>query len=121
MDYFIRATQQDWPDFLQLAVTLGILSVDEDGKEYAHGWDYIGLVYKPTGETVIVEGMETPLTAPVLAPDGQPYMHANLRTAQNLSELAEAHGVSLADFYAYILTDAEGNPTQPNTPARVFF
>ena len=116
--YYLRSTTTDWPDFLQLAVTLGILSLDEDGKPHAHGWDFIGPVYKPTGETVIVEGMETPLTAPVLAPDGQPYIHANLRTSQNLSELAEAHGV---DLYAYILTDVDGNPTQPNHPARVFF
>lgn len=128
--YFLRATTTDWPGLLSLGVLLGEITIGEDGKPYGPGFvvvNHNGWVYKPTGETVVVDGETVELTAPVLGPDGQPYMHANLRTGQNLgekaAELAESHpelAAALSDLGKYFLLDEEGKPRAPNNPAWVF-
>lgn len=136
MDYFIRATQQDWPELLNLGVLLGEITIGEDGKPHGPGFvivNHNGYVYKPTGETAVVspngevEGETVELTAPVLGPDGLPYMHANLRTSQNLgekaAELAASHpelAVALSNLGKYFLLNEEGKPRAPAQPAWVF-
>lgn len=128
--YYLRSTQADWPELLQLGVLLGELHVGEGGKHYGPGFvvvNHNGYVYEPTGETVVVEGETVALTAPVLAPDGLPYMHANLRTAQNLgekaAELAQQYpelAAALSNLGKYFLLDEDGKPRAPNNPHGVF-
>jgi hypothetical protein len=97
-DYYLRSTTADWPELLNLGVLLGEISIDEQGNPHGNGFvvvNHTGHVYKPTGETAVVDGETVALTAPVLAPDGQPYMHANLRTTQDL-------GATVAGKIAYL-------------------
>jgi hypothetical protein len=128
--YYLRSTTTDWPELLNLGVLLGEITIGEDGNPYGPGFvvvNHNGYVYKPTGETAIVEDETVELTAPVLGPDGLPYMHANLRTSQNLgekaAELAESHpelAEALSNLGKYFLIDEEGKPRTPANPAWVF-
>jgi hypothetical protein len=128
--YYLRSTTTDWPELLNLGVLLGEIQLDEQGNPHGPGFvvvNHNGHVYKPTGETAIVEGETVELTAPVLGPDGLPYMHANLRTSQNLgekaAELAESHpelAEALSNLGKYFLIDEEGKPRTPANPAWVF-
>jgi hypothetical protein len=128
--YYLRSTTTDWPELLNLGVLLGEITIGEDGNPYGPSFvvvNHNGYVYKPTGETAIVEGETVELTAPVLGPDGLPYMHANLRTNQNLgekaAELAESHpelAEALSNLGKYFLIDEEGKPRTPANPAWVF-
>jgi hypothetical protein len=84
-------------------------------------------VYRPTGETVVVDGIETALTEPVRDAQGNLYWHANLRTTIDLRERAEAKAASnpelaeaLADLDRYFVTDESGQPKVPNEPAMVW-
>jgi hypothetical protein len=67
-----------------MGIALGVLA-EYEGKVYGingcawHEPNGDGVVYKPTGETALVDGIETALQAPVLDDDGNPYWHANLR------------------------------------------
>lgn len=120
-DYFIRCTQSDKPELYRLAEALGqVLLNPETGTYSGPGWVDIGPIYRGTGEFVTVDGVETELTAPVLAPDGQPYHHANLRTSDDLRALAEAAGIPVVDLGRFFVVDEEGNPTTPKQPAVVF-
>jgi hypothetical protein len=58
--------------------------------------DIIGKVYKPTGEIIEQDGIESPVMAPV------PGYHANLRV--------------MCDFDAELLAEVTINP--PNNPSR---
>jgi hypothetical protein len=129
--YYLRSTTTDWPELLNLGVLLGEIQLDEQGNPHGPGFvvvNHNGYVYKPTGETVTDEDDNTiELTAPVLGPDGLPYMHANLRTSQNLgekaAELAESHpelAEALSNLGKYFLIDEEGKPRTPANPAWVF-
>lgn len=130
-NYFLRSTQADKANLLALGVLLGVLA-EHEGSHYATAGDFIilnddGKVYRPTGETVVIDGIETALTAPVLDDQGQPYWHANLRTTINLRERAEAMAAShpelagaLSQFGKYFVTDEEGNPAAPKNPACVW-
>lgn len=130
-DYFIRVSPQDRDQMIDLGVKLGALTVDKDGRVSAPGgaWDWIGPVYRPTGEMVTDErGLEWPQTAPVLDPDGEPYLHANLRTPIHLGRKARemaatdpAIGAALAQQGKWFVTDADGQASAPKQPARVWF
>ena len=128
--YYLRSTTADWPELLNLGVLLGEISIDEQGNPHGNGFvvvNHTGHVYKPTGETAVVDGETVALTAPVLAPDGQPYMHANLRTSQNLGEKAAELAAefpklaaAMSNLGKYFLLDEEGKPRAPADPAWVF-
>lgn len=145
-DYYVRALPADWPELLQLGEKLGAISVsyphrtDElqpDGAVVTelgepviaanHGgaWDYLGEIQRPTGE---LDAEGNPIMAPVAAPDGTPYLHANLRTPISLGAVARklaATDPTVAEAMQrldrYFLLDDEGSPRLPRQPVRVWF
>lgn len=127
-DYWLRATEQNWPMLLALGVKLGAITVDESIISATHngGWDYIGPIHEPTGETQTDdEGFEHPVTAPKLDTHGNLLLHANLRTPLDLRAIAEASEdediiAGLSAMPAFFVTDEHGEPVPPNQPARVF-
>ena len=122
-DYFIRCAQSDKPELYRLAEALGQVTYNPETQTYSGpGWVDIGQIYRETGETVTDAETVQPiaLTAPVTAPDGQPYYHANLRTSDDLRALAESRGIPVADLGRFFVVDEEGNPTAPKQPAVVF-
>jgi hypothetical protein len=127
-NYWCRSIESDWAELLALGVLLGALK-ESEGKHYAVAGDFveIGYVYRPTGETVLVDGIETALAEPVRDAQGNLYWHANLRTTINLREIAEAMAVSnpemaegLSQLHRYFVTDQNGQPKAPNDPAVVW-
>ena len=79
--------------------TAGFITDEESGALYHPdaALDVIGTIYKPTGETSLVDGQEVPVTAPVSG------YHVNVRTTSG--ELAAA---------------LEALRTNPVTPVRVW-
>lgn len=130
-NYFLRCLESDKAKLLALGVMLGVIQ-EQDGNYYATAGDFFpvngdGKVYRPTGETVLADGIETALTEPVRDNNGNLYWHANLRTTINLRERAEAMAVSnpelaeaLSQLGKYFVTDEEGKPRAPNQPACVW-
>ncbi len=110
-DYALRCTQQDKPQLIALGVALGVLQIDAEtgvvSGTQGSAWDEIGPIYDAAGN-------------PVLAPDGQPYWHANLRTEVDLRAAAAQASVPEADLGRWFLVDADGRPVLPATPARVW-
>ena len=133
-DYYVRALPADWPALIALGERLGVLSVytDETGAETVSAkgpgcWDFIGVLYRPTGNTITTDEGDTPEMAPVTDAAGVPYWHANLRTVVDLGararELAPsdpAIAAAMAQLTRFFLLDADGNPRQPSAPARMF-
>lgn len=128
-DYALRYIKDDEQTMLTLGVQLGAITI-EDGTVSATGggcWDYIGEIHRPTGETTTFDEMEFPVMAPILNPEGKPYLHVNLRTPISLGETARqmaennpdiASGLArLGDFF---LLDENGDARLPNQPHRVF-
>lgn len=125
INYHLRCLESDKQSLLDFGVLLKVLQVSE-GKYYATAGDFveIGYVYRPTGETVLVDGIPTPLTAPVVDDQGRPYWHANLRTTVNIRERAEARAASnpelasaLSQIGKYFVTGEDGQPKAPSNPA----
>jgi hypothetical protein len=127
--YYLRTI--DYPQLLDFGVALGVLQAtydehDEDGEPIGeptisatdNGYlDYIGIIERPTG----VEDE----TAPIVNPDGVPYIHANLITPHDIRALAEASDdpeiqAALSDIAAWFIVDEEGNAVAPANPHRVF-
>lgn len=145
-DYYIRALPADWPELLQLGEKLGAISVsyphrtDElqpDGTvvtelgesviaaQHGGAWDYLGEIQRPTGE---LDAEGKPIMAPVAAPDGTPYLHANLRTPISLGAVARKLAATdpevaeaMQRLDRYFLLDDEGSPRLPRQPVRVWF
>lgn len=130
IDYHLRCTQQDVPNLLALAVQLGVLRYDEEtSQHYAVDpgacWDVIGTVHRPTGNTIETPEGPIPEMLPVLAPDGEPYWHANLRLPYSLMDRAQEVGgpdiaLALTQLPRWFVADINGNPIAPSYPARVF-
>jgi hypothetical protein len=124
-DYFIRTSQTDYPTLIALGKMLGAIE-EVDGQIVATeggAWDYIGPILRPTG--VMLEG--GPEMKPVMAPDGQPFVHVNIRTPISLRaravELAvnnPALAAGLASLPKYFIVDQNGNATLPADPVRVW-
>ena len=127
--YWCRATESDWPELLTLGVLLGVL-VEHEGRYHAvtpGDFVYPVPVLKPTGETVMVDGVETPVKAPVRDANGNLYVHGNLITTIDIRARAEAMAVSnpelasaLSQIGRYFVTDAQGQPKAPDSPAMVW-
>lgn len=145
-DYYVRALPADWPELLQLGEKLGALTlsyphrteelqpdgtvVTELGEptvsaQHGGAWDYLGEIQRPTGE---LDAEGNPITAPVAAPDGTAYLHANLRTPISLGAVARklaatdpAVAEALQRLDRYFLLDDEGSPRLPRQPVRVWF
>jgi len=66
-------------------------------------WDYIGPIYDRTGGTV-----EEPVMTAKTDANEVVFIHVNLRTPVELA---------LSEYFAL---DANGTPTRPNAPRRVF-
>lgn len=127
-NYFLRCIESDKAELLALGVLLQVLQ-ESEGRHCATAGDFveIGYVYRPTGETVLVDGIETAVTEPVRDENGNLYWHANLRTTINLRERAGAMAVSnpelaaaLSQLGKYFVTDELGQPRAPNNPAVVW-
>ena len=127
--YYLRCVESDYQQLIQLGVLLGALQVT-NGVVTATGsgcYDYIGPIYKPTGETVETESGPQPVMAIHCDSDGNIYIHVNLITPVNLRNVAEALAISrpeiaagLSNLSRYFVVDADGNATAPAQPHRVF-
>lgn len=115
-DYALRCTQQDKPQLIALGVALGVLQIDAETSAVSgtpgSAWDEIGPIHDAAGD-------------PVLADDGEPYWHANLRTDVDLMTRAEAIGgpvvaAAMTQLSRWFVADVLGNPVQPASPARVW-
>ena len=130
--YYLRTT--DPAALLALGVQIGLLA-ERDGVHaladpHAGIWDVIGPIYRPTGVMLATEMGEAPETAPVTDPAGTPYWHANLMLyTGTLGDMARAAyaadptpelGAALASIGTYFVVAADGQPTAPGEPARVF-
>jgi hypothetical protein len=132
--YYLRTI--DYPQLLEMGVKLGVLQAtydeyDEDGEPVGEptisatdcGYlDYIGVIERPTGDA---DMDDLPVMAPIVNPDGVPYLHANLITPHDIRALAEASTdpeiqAALSDIAAWFIVDEEGNAVAPNNPHRIF-
>lgn len=128
MMYYLRAAELNWDTLVQLGIKLGAIAINSEGAVVATGggaWDYIGKIYKPTGE-VYEDG--SPVTSPITDAQGNPWLHANLLSPVDLRAVAEELAVTdqevaqaLADLGMYFVTDVDGVVTAPVAPHRVFF
>ena len=126
MDYFLRFTESDKPAVRALGILLGELHDTEDDSLVGNGFVYIGTLTEPTGETTTDEdGNIVELRQPILDPTGEPYIHANLRTNQDLSGVADfgryclLHEQDVLDEEGNVIAKA-GSPRSPNRPQWVF-
>ncbi len=136
--YFIRVRQADQAKLYTLAQALGVLVVLLDRASSPTGtyaiapgrlgcWDEVGEVQRPTGNTVTVDGIDIPETAPVVDEGGVPYFHVNLRIDLDLADVGEALAPSmpdiaagLADLGRWFVLGEDGKAGTPNDPARVW-
>ena len=97
IDLYLKADSE--PELTSALMAAGF-SVDEESGALYHpdaALDVIGTIYRPTGETTLVDGQEVPVTAPVSG------YHVNVRTTSD--ELATA---------------LDAQRTYPVTPVRVW-
>ena len=128
MDYFLRFLEADKPAVRALGILLGELHDTDDGSLVGNGFVYIGHLTEPTGETIVDEqGMEIAPQRIICNTAGEPYIHANLRTSQNLKAVAESLAAqdpalsdALANLGRFFLLDDEGAPRAPKSPRVVF-
>ena len=132
--YYIRCHPNDWAELIALGKKLGAVTEveTEEGNTaivatQGGAWDYIGEIHEPTGETVLQDGIEVPVTAPICAEDGTPLHHANLITPIALGELTlslmdsdEELAAAWAQLNKFFLLDAKGEARLPTKPWRVF-
>lgn len=128
INYWCRCLESDKAELLALGVLLQVLQ-ESEGKHHATAGDFveIGYVYRPTGETVLVDGIETEITSPVIDMGGNKYWHANLRTTIDIEAralaLAETYpelAAGLADRGKYFVVNAQGETVAPSNPALVW-
>jgi hypothetical protein len=127
-DYFLRFIESDKPAVRALGILLGELHNTDDDSLVGNGFVLIGHLYAPTGETVLDDdGNTIELREVIKDQNGQPYIHANLRTNQDLKAVAESMAVShpelgaaLSNLGRFFLLDEEGNARAPKQPQQVF-
>jgi hypothetical protein len=96
MDYFLRFIESDKPAVRALGILLGELHNTDDDSLVGNGFVLIGHLYAPTGETILDDdGNVIELREAIKDPNGNPYIHANLRTNQDL-------GATVAGKIAYL-------------------
>jgi len=131
-DYYIRALPKDWPTLIALGEKLGALTVHktEDGESVVSAttpgsWDFIGVLYKPTGNIIEAPDEDIPEMTEITDEEGTAYWHANLRTTVHLGEVAREMAKTdpeIADAMQaldrFFLLDEQGNPRAPSQPAR---
>jgi hypothetical protein len=128
MDYFLRFLESDLPEVRILGILLGELHDTEDDSLVGNSFVLVGHLYEPTGETTTDEdGNVIKLQRVITDPDGNPYIHANLRTNQDLKAVAEQLAAdnpqmaeALSNLGRFFLLDEEGNARTPSNPQRVF-
>jgi len=128
MDYFLRFIESDKPSVRALGILLGELHNTDDDSLVGNGFVLIGHLTEPTGKTITDEdGNVIELREVIKDPNGKPYIHANLRTNQDLRAVAEQLAVdnpemakALSDLGKFFLLDSEGKARAPNKPQVVF-
>lgn len=128
MIYYGKCTQSDWPQLVAMAKALGLVQETETGQLVGQGWVYVGPVTRPTGNTLVVGGLEVPETASVLDTNGNPYVHVNLVYEGSLRALAESKAQdhpeiaeALQNLSRWFVTDEDGNHRAPTNPYNVIF
>jgi hypothetical protein len=114
-NYWVRCVDSEMPQALALGQQLGLLDEDNNPTQLAKIWHVIGAIYIPTGETIIVDGMEIPVTTPKVDASGEEYWHANLTTDFNLLEYAS----NITDPIILAAVAERGSyfmPVAPNKP-----
>jgi hypothetical protein len=100
MDIYLKAKSE--VALYEALEAVGVVTKGEDGYSVTDGHKYaldvVGKVYKPTGEIIEQDGVESPIMAAV------PGYHANLRV------------MDASNFDAELLAEVTINP--PNNPAR---
>ena len=100
MDIYLKAKSE--AALYKALEAAGVVTQGEDGYSVTDGHKYaldvVGKVYKPTGEIIEQDGVESPVMAAV------PGYHANLRV------------IDASNFDAELLAEVTINP--PNNPAR---
>jgi hypothetical protein len=100
MDIYLKAKSE--AALYEALEAAGVVTKGEDGWHVTDGHKYaldvVGKVYKPTGEIIEQDGVESPIMAAV------PGYHANLRV------------MDASNFDAELLAEVTINP--PNNPAR---
>lgn len=122
MDYYFRCPEEDAPALKAELRKLGVL--DEGGNSLSGAFDEIGRLYEPTG--IVIDTEEGPMRehTALLDADGRVMWHANLRHP-SIEEAARAldtpeASMALTFLYRWLVLGADGNPTLPANPARVF-
>lgn len=119
--YYLRCRQSRYDILVRRGVRMGAIT-EKDGVVTPVGlgcWDYVGVKYPPMAEG-------EPRGDPVGGAE-DPYVHVNFKTVHNLRELAMAAATTdldiatgMAEIANYFIVDADGNPTAPEFPLRVF-
>ena len=117
-DYWIRCVESDVTQLVALGQQLGLLDEDNNATENAKVWHVLGAIHKPTGETIVMDGIEVPVTTPEVDANGEAYWHANLTTSFNLLQYTStvtdpAIQAALAGRASYFM------PTSPKNPVCV--
>ena len=114
-DYWIRCVESDVTKLLALGQLLGLLDEENNATENAKVWHVIGAIQKPTGETIVMDGIEVPVTTPEVDDSGESYWHANLTTSFNLLQYASTVTdpviqAALAERGSYFMPASPKNP-----------
>lgn len=125
VDNALRCTENDYPALLGLAQAMGVITLDGDKVVPAAGitWDYIG--HKKVGSA---PGEGQPDTRATLSnPQGQKYVHINVRTPFSVGEMAVQAAMenpdiaqALGDPSRFFVTNVDGTAKDPEFPMRVF-
>jgi len=116
IDNALRCIESDYPTLVALAQMMGVITIVDGKIIEAQGstWDYIG-------HKIIEDG------AILRAPNGEPYVHVNVRTPFSIGAAAvEAASQSpeiaaaLGDPSRFFVTDGQGNAVDPQFPIRMF-
>lgn len=142
-DYYIRILPDDYTKLISLGEKIGLLikhQIENDDSPLTYqefievkdgSWDYIGEIYRPTGEYTQDEfGNQIPVQELIKDPEtGIPYIHVNIRTSHDIMKMAidasenyEEVQEALNTISRFFVTEPGTNiPKIPNQPARVFF
>jgi hypothetical protein len=142
-DYYIRVSPNDYEHLIILGEKIGLLIKHqiENGdspltyQEFIEvkdgSLDYIGEIYRPTGEYIQGEfGNQIPVQEAIKDPEtGIPYIHVNIRTSHDIMKMAidasenyEEVQEALNTISRFFVTEPDTNiPKVPKNPARVFF
>lgn len=122
-DNALRCIEEDYPVLVEMAKAIGVLDAYGNAMQGCL-WDYIG--YKKFGAAPRRDD-ELDTRQIVCDPQGRKYVHVNVRTPFSVGEAAAGLAASspeiaaaLGDPSRFFVTDANGQPVDPQFPMRVF-